>query len=254
MYICMFIWKRMLECDLTLWSYFFIDSTKAACNVCQDNQVACVNSTSFYLCFGESTPYTDVLYHCKDGFECTEFNAICLQASATRPPSCGSTSLCGQCTAHRNALFACMSRTTFQMCYGGVRPTGQLGYCPTGFVCDATSDAICVSAAGPNTVACDVIDNYNQPATNPTTASPASSVPTAGNTNSTFPLTPAEVCAEQTVVGLYPTMPNDPFCKRYIHCHMMGGVMSGVEYTCATGTYYNMEHEVCTMYKPGYCI
>ncbi|XP_011179816.1 uncharacterized protein LOC105210504 [Zeugodacus cucurbitae] len=222
--------------------YLSIDSTTAVCNVCQDNQVACINSTSFYLCFGDNNPNMDVLYHCKEGFECTEFNAICLQASATRAPSCGSTSLCRQCTAQRNALFACLSRTTFQMCYGALHPTGQVGICPSGFVCDATSDAICVSAAGPHTVTCDVID----PSTEPTTASPPTSLPTTP----TYPLTPNEVCAQQTRTGLYPTMPHDPYCKRYIHCRNK----RGTEYSCAPNTYFSMENKACTINKPAYCI
>ncbi|XP_053955348.1 uncharacterized protein LOC128861321 [Anastrepha ludens] len=239
----------------------FIDSTSAACNVCQTNQVACINSTSFYLCFGESDPNMDTLYHCKEGFECTEYTAICLQASATRAPSCGSTSLCGQCTAQSNALFACMSRSTFQMCYGGLHPTGQLGYCPSGFVCDATSDAVCVSEAASPTVTCDVVDptmsttsSTTTSSTTTTSASSTSSSSTTESSTTTRPLTPNEVCAQKTTTGLYPTVPEDPYCKRYIHCRRSNGVMSGIEYTCATSTYYNVEKAVCTIYKPANCI
>ncbi|XP_049313862.1 uncharacterized protein LOC105223594 [Bactrocera dorsalis] len=233
----------MVILQVTICIYFFIESTSAACNVCQDNQVACINSTSFYLCFGDSNPNMDVLYHCKEGFECTEYNAICLQASATRAPSCGSTSLCGQCTAQANALFACLSRTTFQMCYGAVHPTGQVGYCPSGFVCDATSDAVCVSTAGTHTVTCDVVDSSTD-TTTATTPTTESTTPT-----STYPLTPNEVCAQQTRSGLYPTIPNDPYCKRYIYCRNA----KGVEYSCPANTYFSIESKACTIYKPTYC-
>jgi len=39
---------------------FMVVQTVSDCNVCQSNQVACVNSSSFYLCFGgkfENRPY-----------------------------------------------------------------------------------------------------------------------------------------------------------------------------------------------------
>jgi len=39
---------------------FMVVQTVSDCNVCQSNQVACVNSSSFYLCFGgkfENIPY-----------------------------------------------------------------------------------------------------------------------------------------------------------------------------------------------------
>ncbi|XP_020714560.1 uncharacterized protein LOC101457555 [Ceratitis capitata] len=232
--------------------YLLIGSTSAECNVCQTNQVACINSTSFYLCFGDTSPNMDVLYHCKEGFECTEFNAICLQASATRPPSCGSTSLCGQCTAQANALFACLSRTTFQMCYGGLHPTGQVGYCPSGFVCDATSDAICVNAATQSTITCDVVDPTESTTSTTTTESTTTVSTTTSSTQTTptYPLTPNEVCALQALNGLYPTMPHDPYCKQYIHCRGS----RGTEYSCPSNTYFSLENKACTMYKPAYCI
>lgn len=258
----------------------------AECNVCQSNQAACINSTSFYLCFGgkptqllatslslslclptsgqtkspfvvhhvllsDDVPNLDKLYHCKDGFECTDLNAICVQSSSQRRPSCGDTSLCGMCSAHRNHVFACLSRTTFQMCYGAIRPIGQIGHCPQGLVCDATSDAVCVQEELVDTVTCDVLaeddgntsggsgnegggseggdDTTSTSATSSST--PATTASTSGNEGSgggggaggeesttaqpNGELTPQQVCEQMTEVGLYPTSPMDPYCKRY---------------------------------------
>ncbi|KAH8239947.1 hypothetical protein KR032_009645, partial [Drosophila birchii] len=134
----------------------FVAQTMSDCNVCQSNKVACINSTSFYLCFGDSTPHRDQLYHCLDGFDCTNLTAICTQKSSQRPPSCGDTSKCGQCSANSNYLFACQSRGIFQMCYGATRPTGKFGYCPSGKVCDASSTTICVPEEESQTVTCDI--------------------------------------------------------------------------------------------------
>ncbi|ALC44880.1 CG14958, partial [Drosophila busckii] len=128
----------------------------AACNVCQSNQVACMNSTSFYLCFGEGTPNTDNLYSCLAGFQCSDRAAICIQKNAQVPPSCGDTSKCGQCSAHRNFKFACHSRGIFQMCVGAAQPTGVYGECPSGKVCDANSDEVCVPEVPGQVLTCNV--------------------------------------------------------------------------------------------------
>ncbi|EDW36491.1 GL10343 [Drosophila persimilis] len=206
---------------------FLVGQTVSECNVCQSNKVACINSTSFYLCFGDGTPHTDQLYHCLEGFDCTNLTAICTQKSNQRPPSCGDTSQCGQCSAHRNFLFACLSRGIFQMCYGAVSPTGKFGYCPTGMVCDASTDSICVPEVANQTLTCDLNDQL----VDTTTASPTSStspdpnestestptVPTIPTVPTTTmkPLTPLEVCTQHLETGLYPTDPPDTSCKRY---------------------------------------
>lgn len=162
-------------------------------------------------------PNTDTLYHCKDGFDCTDLNAICVQTSSQRRPSCSDTSKCGMCSAHRNYLFACHSRNTFQMCYGALRPTGQIGYCPTGYVCHGESDAICVLESSVNAVTCDVVDNGNGGVT-PTSTTTSSTVENNEDTTTENAgngmLTPTEVCEQKRSVGLYPTIPNDQYCKR----------------------------------------
>ena len=162
-------------------------------------------------------PNTDTLYHCKDGFDCTDLNSICVQTSSQRRPSCSDTSKCGMCSAHRNYLFACHSRNTFQMCYGALRPTGQIGYCPTGYVCHGESDAICVLESSVNAVTCDVVDNGNGGVT-PTSTTTSSTVENNEDTTTENAgngmLTPTEVCEQKRSVGLYPTIPNDQYCKR----------------------------------------
>ncbi|KAM7358927.1 uncharacterized protein ACRADG_003714 [Cochliomyia hominivorax] len=254
--------------QLVMWHIFgllivYINYTSAECNVCQSNQAACVNSTSFYLCFGDKKPNTNILYHCKDGFDCTDLSAICVQTSSQRPPSCGDTSLCGMCAAHRNFLFACLSRTTFQMCYGAIRPTGQIGYCPPGYVCHGGSDAVCVLEGSVDSVTCDIVDDGGIPSlpssTTSTTAKPTISTSKPGAGSSTeYPgnenLTPAKVCAEKMYVGLYPTVPNDPYCKRYIYCHLSNGIMTGIEYNCGSGSYFHIQQQKCVFNKPTYCM
>ncbi|XP_061395560.1 uncharacterized protein LOC133331179 [Musca vetustissima] len=216
------------------------------CNVCQSNQAACINSTSFYLCFGDDVPNTETLYHCKEGFDCTDLNAICVQSSSQRRPSCGDTSLCGMCSAHRNHLFACLSRTTFQMCYGAIRPIGQIGYCPQGLVCDANSDAICVLEELVESATCDVVDEGGDDGGG-NDGSENTSTPGIG-------LTPQQVCSAMGQVGLYPTSPMDPYCKRYIYCYKENGIIKGVQYNCSSGSYYNVQLEQCVFNKPTYCL
>lgn len=164
-----------------------------------------------------NTPNTETLYHCNDGFDCTDLNAICVQSSSSRPPSCGDTSQCGMCSAHRNYLFACLSRTTFQMCYGALRPTGQIGYCPKGYVCHGDSDAICILESNVDTVTCDILDDGSGGVSSSSTTTPITTEPpedtTTENTGNGM-LTPTEVCEQKRSVGLYPTIPNDPYCKR----------------------------------------
>lgn len=156
----------------------------------------------------DKQPNTERLYHCKNGFDCTDLNAICIQSSSLRPPSCGDTSLCGMCSAHRNYLFACLSRTTFQMCYGAARPTGQIGYCPSGYVCNGNSDAICVLENSIDKLTCDIVDGDGGSTTVSTPSTTTEENPSTGIT------TPTQVCQEIGRDGLYPTVPSDPYCKR----------------------------------------
>ncbi|KAH8364251.1 hypothetical protein KR084_004875 [Drosophila pseudotakahashii] len=238
---------------------FMVVQTLSDCNVCQSNQVACINSTSFYLCFGgklkakpselnykhhvnhpsDGTPHRDQLYHCLEGFDCTNLTAICVQKSSQRPPSCGDTTQCGQCNANRNYLFACQSRGIFQMCYGATRPTGKFGYCPSGTVCDATSTAICVPEVANQTLTCDINDEL----VDTTTASPVTTTAESSTTESTTesstesstdstvvstteqtttvsPLTPAQMCAQRNATGLFPIIPTDPYCQRCVPTKM----------------------------------
>lgn len=161
----------------------------------------------------------DHLYHCLDGFQCSDLAAICVQKSAQRPPSCGDTSKCGQCSAQPNYLFACQSRRYFQMCYGASQPTGAFGICPTGMVCDASSTAVCVQEQSASSVTCDVDDTLVSTSTTTTQAPPANS--TTPNSTVTVPttqspfMTATEVCREKARSGLYETAPRDAYCKRY---------------------------------------
>ncbi|XP_013111479.2 uncharacterized protein LOC106089997 [Stomoxys calcitrans] len=240
----------------------------AECNVCQSNQAACINTTSYYLCFGGDTPVMDELYHCQNGFDCTDLNAICVQSSSQRRPSCGDTSLCGLCSAHRNHVFACMSRTTFRMCYGALRPIGPTGYCPEGYVCDAKSNTVCVPQNLANEVTCDMVaeeeGNGNGGGQTPTTTTTTTTTPPStgeGGENETTStpkpnenLTAQQVCEQINQIGLYETSPTDPYCKRYVHCYKANGSIKGMEYLCSSGAYYHIQQKKCVFNKPSYCL
>ncbi|KAH8373684.1 hypothetical protein KR093_003284, partial [Drosophila rubida] len=122
------------------------------CNACQaSNDVACINQTSYQLCFGGTKPHTDQTFTCPDGLVCSEMPNICFQRSDT-PASCGDTSSCGLC--NQNKVFACTSRNTFAFCYGAPTPSTQNGTCPEGRFCDASSVNICVSKATEDSIIC----------------------------------------------------------------------------------------------------
>ncbi|XP_070141802.1 uncharacterized protein [Drosophila kikkawai] len=234
------------------------------CNVCQSNKVACINSTSFYLCFGDATPHRDQLYHCLDGFDCTNLTAICVQKSSQRPPSCGDTSQCGQCSASSNYLFACQSRGIFQMCYGATRPAGKFGYCPSGKVCDASSTAICVDEEKSQTVTCDISDELVDTTTASTAVTTESSTDstTDSSTESTTEesttvaaLTPAQMCSQRKVSGLFPTIPTDPYCQRYISCYFKNTTLiRSEEFNCPEKSFFVSQTQSCVYVNPGYCI
>uniref|UniRef100_A0A1L8EIK8 Putative secreted protein n=1 Tax=Haematobia irritans TaxID=7368 RepID=A0A1L8EIK8_HAEIR len=240
----------------------YIQYATAECNVCQSNQAACINTTSYYLCFGGNIPNMHELYHCKDGFDCTDLNAICVQSSSQRRPSCGDISLCGQCSAHRNHVFACLSRTTFQMCYGAIRPIGQIGYCPQGYVCDAKSDAVCVLEDLVDEVTCDIVtgEEGGNGGGEGSTTTPENGGGGDGETTTTTTsepngnLSPQQVCEKINQIGLYEPSPTDPYCKRYIYCFRVNGAIQGVEYNCSSGTYYHIQHKQCVFNKPTYCL
>ncbi|XP_037947665.1 uncharacterized protein LOC119679376, partial [Teleopsis dalmanni] len=228
---------------------------EAECDVCQRNRVACINSTSYYLCFEDNFPNTEVLYHCKDGFDCTNLNAICVQSNVQRPPSCDDSAQCGLCSAHRNYVFACQSRTTFQMCYGAARPTSPIGYCPDGYVCDATSDSICVPESLAASVTCGrVATDTTTSTTTTTTTETTTSEASTTETTTKLPNTPQYACEQVRQVGVFPTQPSDPFCKRYVYCYYVNGVIKGTEYTCSSGSYFDIQDSYCTLFKPSYCL
>ncbi|KAL7739496.1 hypothetical protein ACLKA6_003941 [Drosophila palustris] len=122
------------------------------CNECQaTNDVACINQTSYHLCFGQSTPNTAQTFTCPEGLVCTEQPNICFQRTEI-PSSCGDTSSCGLC--NENKVFACTSLHTFSFCYGGPTPSAVNGTCPSGRFCDASSANICVSQATADSIIC----------------------------------------------------------------------------------------------------
>ncbi|TMW52557.1 hypothetical protein DOY81_002382 [Sarcophaga bullata] len=127
--------------------------TNAACNVCQENNAACVNLTSYHLCFGGSQPNRAQLFTCPDGLVCTNLRNICFQRS-TLPASCGDTSSCGKCNS--NQVFACTSRTTFAFCFGATIPSETVGSCPLGTICDASSSDFCVDQLTPTSIVCEL--------------------------------------------------------------------------------------------------
>ncbi|XP_075160479.1 uncharacterized protein LOC142233439 [Haematobia irritans] len=127
----------------------------AVCNECQENHVACVNQTSYYMCFGESIPNTSQLFTCPEGLVCTNLPTICFQRN-TLPASCGDTSSCDICNS--NQVFACTSRTTFSFCYGATTPSDVTGNCPLNTTCDASSPNFCVYELKATSIVCDRVD------------------------------------------------------------------------------------------------
>ncbi|XP_061395607.1 uncharacterized protein LOC133331222 [Musca vetustissima] len=127
----------------------------AVCNECQENNVACVNETSYHFCFGANIPNTEQLFTCPDGLVCTHLPNICFQRN-TLPASCGDTSSCGICNS--NQVFACTSRTTFAFCFGATIPSDVVGSCPTGMICDASSSDFCVRELKPTSIVCDLTE------------------------------------------------------------------------------------------------
>ncbi|XP_062134594.1 uncharacterized protein LOC133844551 [Drosophila sulfurigaster albostrigata] len=124
----------------------------SVCNECQPlNDAACINETSFHLCFGSSTPNTDQTFTCPDGLVCSQQPNICFQRSET-PASCGDTDSCGLCNS--DYVFACTSLTTFSLCYGATTPSTTNGTCPDGRFCDASSSNICVTTVTDDSIIC----------------------------------------------------------------------------------------------------
>ncbi|XP_034481977.1 uncharacterized protein LOC117787540 [Drosophila innubila] len=230
-----------------------VNWTFSDCNVCQPNQAACINSTSYYMCFGDDTPYTDHIYNCLAGFQCSDYPSICIQKNAQRPPSCGDTSKCGHCSAHRNYKFACHSRGIFQLCYGASQPTGSYGKCPAGTVCDASSDVVCVQEKPGQAVTCDVNDDLVGTTTEDPTGSPTSS-PTTSPVTDPASQTAQEICKLRAKSGLYETVPRDPYCKRYIDCYYNKDKVIAVEYGCSETSYFEADTQRCTYIKPSNCI
>nr|XP_016933513.1 uncharacterized protein LOC108012604 [Drosophila suzukii] len=269
--------ENLVKGLLVVFLAFMVVQTVSDCNVCQSNQVACVNSSSFYLCFGDGTPHRDQLYHCLEGFDCTNLTAICVQKSSQRPPSCGDTSQCGQCNANRNYLFACQSRGIFQMCYGATRPTGKFGYCPSGTVCDATSTSICVPEVEGQTLTCDLNDELvdtttaapvttTESTTNSTTGSTTGNTTestsettvvssTTESTTTVSPLTTDQMCTQKNATGLFTIIPEDPYCQRYISCYFKSNVLiKSAEYNCPSDSYFVSETQSCAYDNPGNCL
>ncbi|XP_030238993.1 uncharacterized protein LOC108650537 [Drosophila navojoa] len=262
-----------LQIVLALFFACLVAHVVTDCNVCQTNQAACINSTSFYLCFGDGMPHTDRIYNCLEGTVCTARTAICVQKNALWPPSCGDTSKCGQCSAHRNHKFACQSRRTFQMCYGATRPTGALGFCPPGYACDASSDVVCTPERVGQTFTCDLHDDLvststtSTPPTTVTTASPTpsptpSSSPSPSPTPSPSPspsptpdsMTAQQLCQLKAYTGLYETQPRDIYCRRYISCYYnKAGQIRAVEYQCAANAYFDAATQRCVYVAPANC-
>ncbi|XP_050335218.1 uncharacterized protein LOC126762485 [Bactrocera neohumeralis] len=124
-----------------------------ACNVCQSNSAACINETSFYLCYGGTVPIKDQMFHCADGLICSNLPNICFQSNGASA-SCGDTSSCGLC--NENQVFACTSRNTFAFCFGATKPTDVTGSCPTGRICDASTQNICVTEVQSTSIICNL--------------------------------------------------------------------------------------------------
>ncbi|XP_065361093.1 uncharacterized protein LOC135954787 [Calliphora vicina] len=125
---------------------------EAKCNLCSDYGIACINETSFNLCFGGKQD-TSKVYDCPADRLCSATSLKCIEASSGGKAACEPNKGCGVCDGDK--IFACTSRTTFAQC-NGEELTEITGVCPKGLTCNSEGSEICVDECNrPNVFECD---------------------------------------------------------------------------------------------------
>lgn len=161
------ILEKVLKLDsLKTFLYFFYTQTfllavsfilipsriDAKCNLCSEYGIACINETSFHLCYGDK-PDTSSDFNCPSESLCSASSLKCVSAESGGKPACEPNVGCGVCGGDK--MFACTSRTTFAQC-NGTKLTQINGQCPKGLICHSQGSEICVDECNkPAVLECD---------------------------------------------------------------------------------------------------
>ncbi|KAH8286519.1 hypothetical protein KR054_010600, partial [Drosophila jambulina] len=108
----------------------------SSCNICQNNNVKCLNETHFSFCSSGVSP--DQVIGCPEGEVCTAYQRICMPFGTK--PSC-EVELCPYCDGV--TPFVCISRTSFQVC-NGYDLGDDIIKCKNDTFCSISSGKYCV--------------------------------------------------------------------------------------------------------------
>ncbi|KAM7355569.1 uncharacterized protein ACRADG_001597 [Cochliomyia hominivorax] len=141
-----------VSCLLAAVFIFSPSYIEASCNTCSPHGIACINETSYHLCF-ENKANTNQVITCPGNKVCSSTKLRCVE-KGSGSPACEPNKGCGDCRI--GELFACTSRTTFAQCHDG-KLTTFTGVCPEGFVCETREGGeICKNECDrPNKLECD---------------------------------------------------------------------------------------------------
>lgn len=118
-----------------------VQQTDAKCDTCGTNGIACINETSFHICYG-SNPDTKSVMTCPTGNICVRSSVKCAEKGMGPQPDCVREKSCGTCDGSK--LFTCTSRKTYAMC-NGTEVTDNGGVCPRNLICNSSGSQICVT-------------------------------------------------------------------------------------------------------------
>lgn len=137
MYILFYFQSLILSVGLILAAY----QIEAKCDACGTNGIACVNETSFHMCYDGNQDKSEILT-CPSNKICVRSSMKCVDPGMGLTPDCIPDRTCSYCDGSK--LFTCTSRTTYAMCNGD-QLTDFKGVCPPKLVCDSSSSEICVT-------------------------------------------------------------------------------------------------------------
>ncbi|CAD7082218.1 unnamed protein product [Hermetia illucens] len=103
-----------------------VDYAFGSCGVCgSKSKVVCRDKTTFSFCIDDNN-VDSAVYSCPYGLVCGNDIRIC--APEPEEPC---NPACGNCTSR----FACLSETTYALCFGQAYPSGTIYPCPEGQLC-----------------------------------------------------------------------------------------------------------------------
>ncbi|XP_061395558.1 uncharacterized protein LOC133331177 [Musca vetustissima] len=125
----------------------------AKCDTCGSNGIACINETSFHMCYG-SLPDTSSVLTCPEGRICVRNGLKCVVPGTGAEPDCIREKSCGECDGSK--LFTCTSRRTYAMCNGTKIVENGGGVCPKNLICNSSGREMCVTECDLNgAIECD---------------------------------------------------------------------------------------------------